>query len=64
MNRPAINRLLEAIHYLELGHDGQALLHIDEARSLLVPPRSRIPRPEEDPTRPGHDREAWRQARG
>ena len=65
MNQIAINRLTEAIHYLEQGRDGMALPHIDEARALLLAPR--LPwtgRPEDDPNRTPATRAAWREARG
>ena len=65
MNLPAINRLTEAIHYLELGRDGAALGHIDEARALLIPPAQPwAGRPEDDPNRTPATRAAWRAARG
>jgi hypothetical protein len=67
MNLPAINSLQEAIHYLQLGHDGTALTHVDVARSLLLPKiYERIPYsgpPENDPNRSEADRDAWRAAR-
>lgn len=65
MNQIAINRLTEAIHYLEQGHEGTAMTHIDEARAILTAPR--IPwtgRPEDDPNRTPATRAAWRAARG
>jgi hypothetical protein len=65
MNLHAINRLHEVIHYLEIGHEGLALQHLDEARELLIPPRVPWPgKPEDDPSRSSEDRAAWRKARG
>lgn len=57
MNLRAINRLKEAIHYLEIGHEGHAAAQIDEARQILT-------LPENDPRRSEADRAAWRAARG
>lgn len=65
MNIAAINRLSEAIHYLEQGRDGIAMAHIDEAKALLLPSRPTWSgRPEDDPNRSEADRKAWREARG
>ena len=64
MNQRAVNRLREAIFFLETNKEGQALVHIDEARALLIPPRPPCCRPEDDPNRSPSDRAVWRQARG
>jgi len=65
MNIPAINRLTEAIHYLEQGHEATALNHIDEAKAILTAPRVPwVGRPEDDPNRTPATRAAWREARG
>lgn len=58
------NLLFEAAHSIDKGHDGRALLCLDEARLLLIEPA--VPpkvKPEEDPARPTFDREAWRKAK-
>lgn len=68
MNLHAINRLQEAIYYLQAGQNYTALTHLDEARALIVPARpQRIPYvglPENDPNRTPEDRAQWRAARG
>lgn len=59
------NILFEAALAADRGHEGRALRCLDEARLMLIepslPPK---PAPENDPGRPGFDREAWRKAKG
>jgi hypothetical protein len=60
--------LTESVCAHQSGHDAKAVSLLDEARTLLLQPdaptRPAGCRPEDDPTRPAFDREAWRKAKG